>query len=460
MKRSSFLFGIARVPVDALMLTAAALAAYALRVSEPVAHIRPVEFDLSLLEFLPIASAVAGILVCVLAASGLYGMRVRPTLLRELSQVTIGLSVGMMLLILVLFLSLTWFDSRFIILVGWLFAIIFVGAGRIGVRALRTVLLHRYGVGRTNVLLIGSGEELEKAKRYLSAEGGKSITLVGTFPLPHRELIERVADSRSLDRILMVNSYEQRAEVVRIISLCQERGIEFSYVPDMFGSLVADMDLRVARGVAVVSLRPTPLEGWWWVSKRIVDMFGSVAILVALSPLFAAIAFAIKWESKGPVFVSLQRVSRGRTFRMLKFRSMIDGAHAMKGELALLNERSDGPLFKMKNDPRVTRVGAFLRRYRLDEFPQIINVLRGEMSLVGPRPHEPEEVARYEEEHKTVFAVAAGVTGFAQVNGAQDLPFEEEVKLDRYYIEHWSLRRDIAILLKTLWIFLFSPNGV
>lgn len=460
MKRSDIVFGILRVPVDFILLSAAALSAYLLRVSDTVSAVRAVEFEMSVVEFAPIAFGVSALLVGVMALTGAYTMRTSVALLRELSLVAITVSLAIMSLIVLLFLSLTSFDSRFIVVAGWVFAILFVCVGRIVVRAVRSFLLRRYGIGRTNVLLIGSGEEMDKAKRYLSALGGKSVAVAGELPVPHRELIERIVASRPVDRILMVNSYQQRDEIVRVIALCEGRGIQFSYVPDVFGSLLVEMDFDVARGIAVVSLRPTPLDGWGSVAKRTLDIGGALALLLVFSPAFIAIAFAIKWESKGPVLVSLTRVSRGKKFRLFKFRSMIDGAHELKGLLASYNERADGPLFKMTDDPRVTRVGAFLRKRRLDEFPQLINILKGEMSLVGPRPHEPEEVAQYADQHKKVFAVKSGITGFAQVNGAQDLAFEEEVKLDRYYIEHWSLKRDVAVLLRTLWIFLFSPTGV
>ena len=137
---------------------------------------------------------------------------------------------------------------------------------------------------------------------------------------------------------------------------------------------------------------------------------------------------------------------------------MIDNAHLLKKEMIQLNERNDGPLFKMKNDPRVTRVGRFLRRARIDELPQLFNVLRGDMSLVGPRPHEPEEVAKYEKHHKKLLTIKSGMTGMAQVSGSSDLSFEEEVKLDTYYIENWSPALDIKILLKTL-VILFKDRS-
>lgn len=156
--------------------------------------------------------------------------------------------------------------------------------------------------------------------------------------------------------------------------------------------------------------------------------------------------------------MGLKRISQRREFDLYKFRSMIKNAEELKNNLMEYNERKDSPLFKMKNDPRITRIGRFLRKYRIDELPQLFNVLRGEMSLVGPRPHQPDEIEKYEKHHKKVLLIKPGVTGMAQISGSSDLPFEEEVRLDTYYIENWSLSKDIYILLKTL-IILFKDRS-
>lgn len=184
--------------------------------------------------------------------------------------------------------------------------------------------------------------------------------------------------------------------------------------------------------------------------KRVMDFLGAAAGLVILSPLFAIIAFLIKWDSEGPVFVKLKRVSQGKEFYLYKFRSMVKNAEKLKKDLLHLNERKDGPFFKIKNDPRVTKFGRFLRRYHLDELPQLINVLKGEISLVGPRPHEPEEVDTYKNKYKDIVLAKAGITGLAQVSGASSLSFEEEIRLDYEYIKNFSIFLDIKILFKTL----------
>lgn len=194
--------------------------------------------------------------------------------------------------------------------------------------------------------------------------------------------------------------------------------------------------------------------------KRIFDISVSLLGLLLTLPFLPLISLAIKSESKGPILVKLDRVSAGNIVKVYKFRSMVSGAHQLKPTLHHLNERTDGPFFKIKNDPRLTKVGKILRKFRVDEIPQLLNVLRGELSLVGPRPHEPEEVAHYPEQFKNITLAKAGVTGLSQVNGASSLPFLKELELDSYYLKNQSLWLDIKILAKTLAIMLFDPTAV
>ena len=193
--------------------------------------------------------------------------------------------------------------------------------------------------------------------------------------------------------------------------------------------------------------------------KRILDILGSVAGLLFIIPFTPFIALAIILESGRPVFVGLDRVSKGKVIKVYKFRSMARGAHATKKNLAHLNER-DGPFFKIKNDPRLTHVGKFLRRFRLDEFPQFWNVLRGDLSLVGPRPHEPEEISQYPPKFRKLYFAKSGLTGLSQISGASALPYYKELELDLYYIENQSFLFDLKILFKTVWIFFSDPTGV
>lgn len=190
------------------------------------------------------------------------------------------------------------------------------------------------------------------------------------------------------------------------------------------------------------------------------DVSGALSGLLLIVPLTPFIWLAIKLESRGPVLVKLERVSGGKVIKVYKFRSMIEGAQAMKKELKHLNERKDGPFFKVKNDPRLTKTGKFLRKFRLDEFPQLINVLKGELSLVGPRPHEPAEIIFYPQEYKHLILAKSGVTGLSQVSGASGLMFLKELSLDAEYQEKQSFAFDLKIILKTLKVIFSDPNAV
>jgi len=194
--------------------------------------------------------------------------------------------------------------------------------------------------------------------------------------------------------------------------------------------------------------------------KRLMDLLGSIIGLILLAPFVPIIALSVKINSKGSVLIKLDRVSRGKIVGVYKFRSMVENAENQKKDLLKLNERNDGPFFKIKNDPRITKVGRFLRKFRLDEFPQLINVLKGELSLVGPRPHEPGEMFAYPREYRELLVAKTGITGLSQVNGASSLPFLKELELDKFYLENQSLWLDIKILFKTLFIFFTDPTGI
>lgn len=194
--------------------------------------------------------------------------------------------------------------------------------------------------------------------------------------------------------------------------------------------------------------------------NRLIDILGSAIGLLITAPLYPIIAAVVKLESRGPAVIRLDRVSNGKKIRVFKFRSMYQGAHQIKPLLKVLNERTDGPFFKMKKDPRVTKVGRLLRKFRVDELPQLINVLRGDMALVGPRPHEPEEVVHYPAEYKHLILAKAGLTGLSQVSGASGLPFLKELELDSHYVKNRTLGMDAKILAKTAAIMFSDPTAV
>jgi exopolysaccharide biosynthesis polyprenyl glycosylphosphotransferase len=458
MKKSDFIFNAILVPVDFLMLSVAGFAAYFLRLSPVVSDWRPVLFNLPILYYLSLTAALAAFFVIVFAISGFYKARIKRSQIEEFFQAIVSISAGMMIIIIFMFFKRDWFDSRFIMLAAWFLGIIFVSLGRIFAAKIRSMLMKKYGFGIERVLLVGGGEQANLIKEGIQNNPNLGYSLLGHVHNINMEQIKNIVKNPGAHKIVLTSHNFNRDAVIDLVNFCEDIRVDLKFVPDLFGSISRNIDIDILNGNPLIELKRTNLEGWGLLAKRITDIVLSILLLPILLPIFLVIAFLIKWDTEGPVLVRLKRISRGKEFSLIKFRSMIHEAQKYKEHLMYGNERGDGPLFKMRDDPRTTKVGKFIRSKRIDELPQIFNVLLGDLSLVGPRPHEPQEVARYHRHHKKVLAIKSGVTGLAQISGAEKLPFEEEVKLDRYYIENWSLKKDIVILLKTLGILIFGKT--
>jgi exopolysaccharide biosynthesis polyprenyl glycosylphosphotransferase len=248
-------------------------------------------------------------------------------------------------------------------------------------------------------------------------------------------------------------------EILSLLQICQSHDVQAHVVPDLLQLSLNRVEFNNMAGIPMLSVREVGISRWQYFLKRLLDV--TVVLIGGIPALLATglVALAIKLDSPGPIIYSGERVGRnGRSFKMYKFRSMVVGAEQQKEALAHLNE-ADGPIFKMKDDPRLTRVGRLIRRTSLDELPQIYNVFVGNMSLVGPRPPLPEEVAQYKPWHRQRLSVIGGITGLWQVSGRSDLTFDELCLLDIYYIENWSLALDIRILLQTIPHSLFGKGA-
>ncbi|RPJ59987.1 MAG: exopolysaccharide biosynthesis polyprenyl glycosylphosphotransferase [Acidobacteria bacterium] len=243
----------------------------------------------------------------------------------------------------------------------------------------------------------------------------------------------------------------RRALIEKIVEACEEQGIMVRVRTDLFDLRVARPQVDTIDGVPVVTIRSGPEEGWQLVLKRVIDFLGSAALLILLAPFLLLVALLVRLDSQGPVLFMQERVGLNRRrFKLIKFRTMVQEADKKQELFEALNE-ADGPVFKIRNDPRVTRLGRFLRQFSIDELPQLINVLKGEMSLVGPRPLPLRDVRLIDAQwHKRRFSVKPGLTCLWQVNGRSDLSFERWVRMDLEYIDTWSLALDLKILLKTI----------
>jgi len=473
MKRSELFFAAILVPIDFAALLLAAASAYFLRMSAFVQSVRPAVFvlDLPFTHYFQLVAIVAVVVVGIFALQGLYAMRVTRRMYDEFIKIFSGISIGVMGVIVYIFLSAELFQSRFILLAAYLFGIVLVSLGRWAVRKVQLGLLQRgYGVYR--VVLVGNGRFAGHLADIFKRKSHLGYRVVATLEVASPQALEEVYEQYGIDELIKTDPTLPEEDNLILLEFCDKHKIDYIYIPDLYETYASHIRFREIEGVPVMELLRTPLDGWGRVAKRMMDLIGAIGGLVVLTPLFIIVSALIKLDSAGPVFYRQTRVGRNmKEFQIVKFRTMRasqctgDGyggerAAQYEDELrARQNERS-GPLFKMKNDPRITRVGRWLRRTRIDELPQLFNVLSGEMSLMGPRPHLPKEIANYHKRHNKLFTIKPGMTGMAQVNGNAGLPFEQEAKLDIGYIEDWSLRLDIILLLKTFKILFTDRNAV
>ena len=264
--------------------------------------------------------------------------------------------------------------------------------------------------------------------------------------------LESVSRDQSVDEVIVSLSPKKYGSLVeKIVSRCEEEGVIVRVRAEMFELRTAKAYADELEGLPILTIRSGPEDDWRLAAKRLIDALGSLILLLMLAPLFALTALVIKLDSPGAIFFAQERVGLNkRRFRMLKFRTMVNGAEKQQEALEGLNE-ADGPIFKIKDDPRVTLIGKFLRRFSIDELPQLFNVLKGDMSLVGPRPLPVRDVERIDvASQKRRFSIKPGLTCLWQVNGRSNIGFEEWVRMDLDYIDRWSLGLDILILLKTI----------
>jgi exopolysaccharide biosynthesis polyprenyl glycosylphosphotransferase len=332
---------------------------------------------------------------------------------------------------------------------------------------------------RRNVLILGSGPRARRYAREVEANPEMGVQIVGfadddweglrAFRLSGRNLATDLKNFSSflrdhvVDEVIVAMPLEVlRASKHDPVADCYEQGVTLRILAcaidglELGSSENDDAATRVA-----VSRFTGRVEGPSMLVKRCLDVLLSAVLLTALSPVFVLAALAVRLGSPGPVFFTQERVGlNGRTFRMIKFRTMVDGAEALQMELEARNG-ADGPVFKIEDDPRITRFGRFLRRSSIDELPQVLNVLKGEMSLVGPRPLPLRDVDGFEQDpHRRRFSIRPGLTGLWQVSGRSTLPFEQWIELDLRYVDEWSLRLDLEILLKTIPAVLRAEGAV
>ena len=401
-------------------------------------------------EYAPLACLV---MLLLFARSGLYRDRPqRPgfaTVISALFQVTL-------VVLLYAVIEGEEFSSYYIFYGTLLFALAYICSARWLFERASGALLRAAGY-RRRAVLVGSGTSIGAVAHalddnsqvepfgYVSLDGsgGDGLRDFGSL-----ERLERHFDA--IDEVLITDSDFPQEKAVDLVDRCHGSGIRVRVAPSTMEILMDRVEFVPGQSLPLFELKPPLLDGVDFVVKRMFDVAGSLFLLTLFSPVMAVIALAIKLESRGPVmFRSMRPGIGGAPFACLKFRTMHPGAEALQDQLEEHNEMG-GALFKIRLDPRVTRVGATLRQWSLDELPQLFNVLRGDMSLVGPRPLPQRDYQRLEEWHRKRYLVLPGMTGLWQVSGRSELDFDELVRLDFLYLERWSVFLDLSILLKTI----------
>lgn len=383
----------------------------------------------------------------------------------EVSRLLYPTFIGLSLMMTYTFLDRPLANSRGLLVWTLLFILLFLSVAR-WVRRLILGSLYRRGIGIDPALIIGEGEPGRSLIRTLLArpdlgyqtigylDAGLEQNNIGSGRIPHlgtwTDLPAIVAKNPALRVLFIALPAGMTQQTSRLIHLAKQYGLRVQVVPDVFQLNLNQVESANMGGIPVLSVREVEISRFGQAVKRVIDL---VLVLVGAIPalvLAGMIALAIKLESPGPVLFFQERVGQhGKLFKMIKFRSMVVDADDQKAALLAMNEAS-GPIFKIKDDPRLTRAGKVIRRLSLDELPQLYNILVGNMTLVGPRPPLPEEVAQYQSWHKQRLEVKGGLTGLWQVSGRSDLTFDEQCLLDIYYIENWSIRLDLQILMMTV----------
>lgn len=463
MKRADLIFTALKIPTDFVMIVAAGIAAYFLRVSPFISQIRPVLFEvnLPLSRYITLLCIVAVFWIFIFALAGLYRTH-RRSFLEDFFSVVVASSLGVVSVILYLFLTLAQFDSRFIILSAWPLTIISVILGRVILSVLKGFCVAHFRIGVHRVLVVGDDLLAKTIISAISEDPSLGYRVVKHIPRLDLNYVREIMRDSQIDEVVLSSFNWPKDDIIQLIYVCEDNHITFKFAPDIFQTLTAHTRIESIEGIPLVELKRTPLEGWGKIIKRGIDVVGALAGFILFAPFMAVIAILVKLDSPGPLVYKNIRVGpRGEEFITYKFRTMKkeyctgpyyeNHTEASHFEDTLIREKNvrRGPVFKILDDPRRTRFGNILEKTSFDELPQFFNVLRGNMSLVGPRPHMPKEVAKYERQHKKVFSVKPGITGLAQISGRSDLDFDTEVELDTYYIENWSLWLDFIILFKT-----------
>ena len=464
MKKSELFFSALQVPIDYLMVLLAGTSVYYIRFHSKLIEIYPLPAS----EIMPKGQYAQAILfigiffILMYAVDGLYRIKTTKKVLRQIYQIFRATAIVVMVIVALFFLDRDIFSSRFIILAGGMLVFVFVSTGRILSGKFQQYLMVVKGIGKHRLLLIGVNNFCANVKKQTDMKSSLGYEVVGHLEVADIERIERIKQIKGVDEIIECTPSVDRSKLLKLKEYCIRHRIVFKYLPTVLQA--SNFEINIFLGEPLIEIKNTSLDGWGKIIKRVFDIIGAIAGIVIFGLIMLVASLTIWLEGGRPIIFKNRRVGHKGNFDLYKFRYMKNkychgkqysekhNKKALQFLDKLIEEQSikKGPLYKIKNDPRKTRIGVFLEKYSIDELPQFFNVLNGEMSLVGPRPHQPLEVKKYQDYAKRVLTVKPGITGMAQISGRSDLSFEDEVRLDIFYIEGWSFWGDIKIILKTI----------
>jgi exopolysaccharide biosynthesis polyprenyl glycosylphosphotransferase len=420
------------------------------------------EFFAPYIAYLPLQSVYTVLELIFLAVDGAYTPRRGGSWLTEVYRIANATTTVGIILFAAIFFILPPVYSRGMMLEALVITIALLSGAR-AVRRMVEAQLRKRGVGVVRVIIAGAGETGRAVVRSIVARPELGYQIVGFVDddpgtpdlgrfkaLGGLDQLDTLIRAEHVGEVIITLPSMYYRKIIEVVRACERQGARARVVPDLFQLSISRVDVDDIAGIPLLGVKEATIPRAGRLMKRAIDIGLSALALLVAAPVMLLVAIVVRLESPGPAIFKQTRIGqRGRPFTFYKFRSMRQGAEEEQAQLLDRNEAS-GPLFKIKDDPRLTRVGRFIRRSSLDELPQFFNVLRGEMSLVGPRPGPPHEVAQYLPWHRQRLHIPPGITGLWQVSGRSDLTFDEMCLLDIYYIENWSLGLDFTILLRTI----------
>lgn len=459
--------------LDVVLINVAFLLSYIVRYQLDLPYPVEEQYRAPFTPYIPYAILLTVLCMLLFRIGGLYDWRRRRRLFDEIYHLTSGTATSIVIVMAITFFIQPLVYSRGMLVLAAALIVLLLGLVRVVDYALLAGM-YRRGVGVERVLIVGAGETGRAVIRTVLAnpmlgyqlagyvdddpekgEGLGRIKSLGTL-----NNLSRVLAEGQVDEVIVTLPWMYHRKIMQIVDECERVGARVRIVPDVFQQRMRHVDLDSLSGIPLIGPGPERLSSSALLVKRAIDLLLSLLALPFFAVIYAVSGVLIKLDSPGPVFFKQRRVGKdGREFEVLKFRTMVVGADDFKSSVRHLNRFENNVLLKVPDDPRMTRVGRLLRRASVDELPQLINVLRGEMSWVGPRPNTPDEVAQYDPWQRKRLAVLPGITGLWQVSGRSDVPFDEMCLLDIFYIENWSLELDVRILLQTIPHVLFGRGA-